>query len=101
MDVVRADSGSEALKMLHSQRGFDAVVTDVMMPGMSGVEFLAVVRRSWPSLPALVITGYADFATADELPADVAVLRKPFRRKEFVARVQGLLSARQGRHAQL
>jgi hypothetical protein len=51
--------------------------------------FVWQIRRR---LPALVITGYADFAGADELPSNVAVMLKPFRRREFIARVQGLLS---------
>ena len=92
MDAVRASSGAEALSLLRNGEAIDAVVTDIMMPGMSGVEFLVAVWRIRPILPALVITGYADFAGANELPSSVPVMLKPFRRKEFISRVQSLLS---------
>jgi len=91
MDVVRASSGVDALNMLRGGEDVEAVITDVVMPGMSGVQFLAAARQLRPSLPALVITGYAELAGSQELPAGVAVLRKPFRRAEFVARVLTLL----------
>ena len=92
MEAVRASTGKEALSLLGDGTAIDAVVTDIMMPGMSGVEFLASARQIRRALPALVITGYADFDGANKLPSDVAVILKPFRRKEFISRVQSLLN---------
>jgi CheY-like chemotaxis protein len=93
LDVVRASNGQEALDMLARGGGITAIVTDVMMPGMSGTEFLAAARKLNPTVPALIITGYADFGGTIDLPSDVAVLRKPFRRKEFIVKVRVLLNA--------
>ena len=93
MDAVRARSGAEALSLLEDDTDIDVVVTDHKMPGMSGAEFLAVARRIRRMIPALVITGHPDFDGADELPSDVAVMLKPFRRREFISRVQSLLNA--------
>jgi DNA-binding response OmpR family regulator len=45
----------------------------------------------------LVITGYAHFPRVEELPSDVTVLMKPFRRKEFIFRVEELLNRKRKR----
>lgn len=73
-----AHSGEEALRLLEPVEP-DAVFLDVSMPGMSGLDLLAEVRRRWPSLPVVVITGHA---TADEVeevrrPGAVDVIEKP------------------------
>ena len=72
-----AASGEEALALLsawdtsgRAGRGYpDLVVSDVQMPGMSGVELAAVLRDRWPGLPCLMVSAhypglYADRATA-------------------------------------
>ena len=62
--------GAEALNVL-GQRGFDVIISDVRMPGMSGREFLERLRRDWPHLvPRLV------FSTGDTFAADTAALLK-------------------------
>lgn len=71
-----ASSGAEALA-LFDRRRYDIVLTDLLMPGMSGWEVLAAVRQRDPQMPVIIITGTP--ATGDPraaLPA-VAVLRKP------------------------
>jgi len=52
-------SGREALELLDEQP-FDLLITDVMMPEMTGTELLERAREQLPDLPAVVITGYAD-----------------------------------------
>jgi DNA-binding NtrC family response regulator len=91
IEVVRVRNGTEAMLILGEAIPIDAVVTDFAMPGMSGLELIAEVHRSLPRLPAMIITGYADVAISDALPSNVIVLRKPFRRKEFIAVVGALL----------
>ena len=58
-ESVAAASGQEALAVLESQ-SFDLLITDVMMPEMTGTELLERARVLHPDLPAVVITGYAD-----------------------------------------
>jgi response regulator RpfG family c-di-GMP phosphodiesterase len=55
----RAASGEEALHILESQR-IDAVISDLQMPGMSGMELLAKVRQNYPQMVFLVVTGVDD-----------------------------------------
>lgn len=54
-----APSGEEALKSLQRET-FDAVISDLQMPGMSGMDLLAQVRRQYPHLPFLMATGVDD-----------------------------------------
>jgi response regulator RpfG family c-di-GMP phosphodiesterase len=54
-----AASGEEALRILETHR-IDAVISDLQMPGMSGMELLAKVRRSYPNMVFLVVTGVDD-----------------------------------------
>lgn len=55
-DVTVAASGSQALKMFLSHQ-VDAVVTDLEMPGMSGVELAARLKKLRPELPVLLVSG--------------------------------------------
>lgn len=72
-----ASGGAEALALFDQNR-YDIVLTDLLMPGMSGWEVLAAVRQRNPRIPVVIITGTAP--TADDpraAQAGVAVLRKP------------------------
>ena len=79
-DVVQAPSATVGLAMLHTH-DFDLVVTDYLMPGMSGLDFAREARRSFPGLPVLLATGFSDLA--DSASADVVRLAKPFRQQEL------------------
>ena len=59
-----AESGEEALQAL-SETGEEVavVLSDINMPGMSGLEFLQELRRTRPELPVMMITAYGDAAT--------------------------------------
>lgn len=60
-DVVVADSGAAALAAIRERR-FDAVITDMRMPGVSGADVLKEVREAQPDCIRVVLTGYADQA---------------------------------------
>jgi CheY-like chemotaxis protein len=67
--VHEALSGAEAIEILESD-AVDLVVTDAVMPQMSGAELAATVARRWPHIPVLFVTGYAPGEAAP--PADDA-----------------------------
>ena len=70
--------GHEALELLVEHPETDLVLTDVMMPEMTGTELAAEVRRRYPHVPVLFVTGYVGEAgDADELIGG-ELLRKPF-----------------------
>lgn len=58
--ITSAASGNEALRFLYSEERCDAVVTDVVMPVMSGVEFAQRARAARPGLPVVLLTGKPD-----------------------------------------
>jgi signal transduction histidine kinase/ActR/RegA family two-component response regulator len=79
--VVEASDGNQALHALQSSsRAFDLIVTDVVMPRMSGSEFAERAARISPSVKVLLISGYTDKAIAHRgiLGARTAYLQKPF-----------------------
>ncbi|WP_308514417.1 response regulator [Sphingomonas flavescens] len=75
--VIECGSGHEARKLLDNGT-IDLLVSDYAMPQMSGISLIGDARRKDPTLKALIITGYAELDDIHDLPADVAVLSKPF-----------------------
>ena len=55
-DVVSAASARQALELLEAH-SIDLVVSDVVMPDLTGVELLAEMRERWPDLPVVLMTG--------------------------------------------
>jgi PAS domain S-box-containing protein len=92
-EVTEARDADVALKVLADGRRFDALVTDYAMAGMNGVELVMRAREIEPGQPALIITGYAGAEGLRWLPPDVVVLRKPFKRADFVRAVKNLVEA--------
>jgi two-component system response regulator FlrC len=87
-------SARDALELL-DQEAFDLVVSDVVMPEMTGVEFLYELRRRRPDLPVVLMTGGSQeperTTKAVELGASV-LLYKPFSQAELRAAVASALS---------
>jgi CheY-like chemotaxis protein len=80
-EVIEASSANEALIEL-AKRRFDLLVTDHLMPGMTGAELANTVRARFPGLPVLIVSGYAD---VDAIAPDLPRLSKPFRRADLAA----------------
>jgi DNA-binding NtrC family response regulator len=88
-EVVLADSGEAALEQLAAGK-FDMMISDVRMPGLSGLETLRHVRSQFASLPVLLVTAYADIREAVVAMRDGALnyLAKPIDLDELLASVQ-------------
>jgi len=79
--VVTAPDGLAALELLQNERGPDALMTDVSMPGLDGFELARRARELHPGVRVILMSGLADFAI-EQLgldPKGVAMLSKPFR----------------------
>jgi len=87
--VVSVESGAVALERLDSA---DVLVTDVVMPGMSGVELAVAARERRPDLPVVFVSGYTGDTTlaASDDPA-TAFLAKPFEGDELLKAVRATL----------
>jgi PAS domain S-box-containing protein len=90
-EVEEASSGEMALRLLESGRSFDLVVTDHLMPGMTGAELAAVVQGRWVGVPVLIVSGYSG---AHGISPDLPRLMKPFRQSELQAILAGMMPAR-------
>jgi signal transduction histidine kinase len=80
--VVEASSVNLALQVLQEEGKIDIVITDFVMPGRSGGELIEALRRDWPQIPVLLITGYV--TARQEISDDVPRLMKPFNGDELV-----------------
>jgi signal transduction histidine kinase len=90
--VIQANSGVVALAVLRGgDADVDILVTDHLMPGMSGAELVREARSLKPNLPALLVTGYTNLTQrpGTEIPR----LTKPFRQAELATRIAELLES--------
>ena len=77
LDVRSCSSAEEALEAFRSDGPFDALVTDILLPGMSGVDLVAAVRQVRKEMPVVYMTGYT--GSSDAPPGrDDPVIRKPY-----------------------
>jgi two-component system response regulator YesN len=63
--VYKAYSGQEAIEQLH-QFSIDIVITDIRMPGMSGLQLIAEIDRQWPKTKSILLSGYSEFEYAKQ-----------------------------------
>lgn len=80
--VIEVGSAEEAVRMLEREEAIDVIVTDHLMPGMSGTELARHVQHIRPELPVLLVSGYAEIEGVD---ANRPRLTKPFRKDELAA----------------
>ncbi len=94
-EVETVSNGRAALERLEEQR-FKLLVTDLKMPGMSGLEVLKSLRTCQPELPVVLITGYAAIDNAVEAMKNGATdyLSKPFANEELVRKVKNAIKTR-------
>jgi CheY-like chemotaxis protein len=85
--VVEASSADEALRVIARAPALDLLVTDHLMPGITGADLARAVQGQRPSLPVLIVSGYAD---ADGIAPDLPRLTKPFRQDELAAKIAAL-----------
>ncbi|WP_117191232.1 cell cycle histidine kinase CckA [Rhizobium terrae] len=94
--VHEAGSGVEALDIMEELQGkVDIVVSDVVMPEMDGPTLLAELRKSYPDLKFIFVSGYAEDAFARNLPAEAkfGFLPKPFSLKQLAVAVREMLDS--------
>src|SRR5947208_2951463 len=76
--VLEAPDGLAAITMLEAKSAVDLVLTDLVMPGLSGWDLVKTIRRRWPLVRVAVVTGNHDIATAQAGQAVEFVIKKPF-----------------------
>jgi CheY-like chemotaxis protein/two-component sensor histidine kinase len=86
--VLEAASAEEALRIIERGEHFDVLLTDHLMPGMTGVDLAHAVRARLPKTPVLIISGFAE---TEGIASDLPRLTKPFRQAELEATISSLL----------
>ncbi|WP_409565041.1 response regulator [Methylobacterium sp. J-090] len=94
-DVREAPSGLQALAALEADPCVDLVVLDFAMPGMNGAEAAIEIRKRWPGMPILFVTGFADTDALTKAGVDRSdgIVLKPFRVGELERKVANALAA--------
>ena len=94
-DVMSAGSAEEALEMLDAGGPQPlALVSDVVMPGLDGLQLAARLRARDPDLPVLLMSGYAEAALGRDLSAErLRLLPKPYSLSDLVREVRSILPA--------
>lgn len=87
--VIGVNSGLHALDIIRSEQPIDLMVTDHVMPGMTGIELAAASRKVRPQLPILLATGYAELPEGAQL--DLPRLAKPYHQDQLRDRLDQLL----------
>lgn len=93
-EVVSASDGLDGLKLLETEKqGFDLIITDLVMPNISGVGLISIIKKKYPDMPVIAITGWGEHpeALATEAQAN-RVLEKPFELSELDTLIRELLS---------
>jgi CheY-like chemotaxis protein len=88
--VAQAADGEAGLRELKRARP-DLMITDYLMPGITGAELVQRARLDFPGLPMIIATGYADMKAIEQVIGDDTVLRKPFQLSELAACVERAL----------
>jgi two-component system cell cycle sensor histidine kinase/response regulator CckA len=95
-NVLEAANGQDALTLVTSRHTeIHLVLSDMVMPGMGGMELAARVRALSPMLPVLLMTGYTEEAItrSGERPWDEQIIEKPFALNTMLEKVRWALAA--------
>ncbi|HVX40692.1 MAG TPA: response regulator [Gemmatimonadaceae bacterium] len=88
--VEQASSGADALKRLASGHGgIDFVLTDVTMPGMTGIDLSYQIRDQYPRIPVAIVSGdVSELERSVIARADVPFIKKPFHAESLYSAVR-------------
>ena len=91
-EVFEASSGDNALEVIAEKKPkLDLMVSDVMMPGMDGIELGKRVREIYPNLTIIFMSGYTEDKFKDDMGPNIHFLAKPFTLKQLAEKVKEVL----------
>jgi len=99
-EVLDASDGEMGMAML-ARHSADVVITDIFMPGQDGIVTLREIRKRFPAVKVIVIsggdsTGLMDLRQDAELLGAVSTLQKPFNARELMDKVRDALPGKEG-----
>ena len=92
-ETVQAKDGVHALQILEQDQDFALLLTDIVMPGIDGIELSQMATSACPNLKVMFITGFAAVAVGhtDPVQDNTKILSKPFHLNDLVGQVDALL----------
>jgi PAS domain S-box-containing protein len=90
--AIEANSAKRALEILEAGEKIDLMMTDQVMPGMTGTELAEIARRKHPGMPILLATGFADIPS--EHKPNLPRLAKPYQQAQLQEQIERLLAGR-------
>lgn len=92
--ITEAENGVDALALLSEDESIDMVITDIMMPLMSGIELIEEMGRRSMALPVCVVSGAIDANVISSLQklGCSDYLAKPFKVQEFIQKINAILT---------
>ncbi len=93
-EVVGCNSGENALEHLETDTNFDLLITDMVMPGMTGAQLTIKTREKIPGIKVILASGYSEEIVRQELPDfhDFEFITKPYSLGDLTARVFDVLN---------
>lgn len=98
-NITATENGSDALEALNNNDDFDLLLTDIVMPGIDGIELAQKATDKYPNIKVMFITGFAAIAMEkynlnenDNSNKDAQMLSKPFHLNDLVEQVEEMLS---------
>ena len=90
-EVIAAEDGFEALMALKRSLP-DVIISDLRMPNMNGFEFLSVVRRRFPTIPVIVVSGeFSGLNVPESVLADAFFAKGEYKREQLFAKIESFL----------
>jgi len=89
--VLEANSATRALGILKSTK-VDLMISDIIMPGMSGFELVEKVNELYPQVKIQLVTGYSD-QVQDDVVLHKKILYKPYQQFDMLERVKNMLES--------
>lgn len=86
--VATAEDAIDLLQASH----FDLVITDLLLPGMSGIELSDYIKEKYPQVKIQLISAYSDAYECEDTNLITELMAKPFRLTELLKKVNDLLS---------
>ncbi len=93
--VVEAFDGAEGIR-LYREAPVDLIVTDVLMPGKDGLELIKELKREFPDIKIIAISGYEHYLEMATLIGALHGMQKPVNTQEMLDTVQDLLEGSEG-----
>jgi DNA-binding NtrC family response regulator len=96
IDSLEAENAADALRLVQATKDIlDIIVTDISIPGdMSGLDFAIAVKKEFPTISIMLMSGYPFLDRAKELSSEFELIEKPFTSEDFLLAVRKMVCAR-------